>query len=235
MGNTPALDFPSALNQTLRPLLWLKRQLYNLLILSISKDSAHLEGANTARMWKDREELCYRSAEEKSICKPKSPVLKDLPIGFNQRIELGHIGPAIHCAGDEEGSREDRADPTLTEPAVIWWRQTQSKQFTNNMSCGKKAGSKNFPGGPGIKNPPLSAGAWHGMLVAQWCPTLCNPMVCSPLGSSVHGILEWVAIAFSRDLPGTQGSNLGLTLLPRTRQYGPRSHQNRKESGPGHH
>ena len=131
----------------------------------------------------------------------KEPSAQDLPTGFNQRIELGHIGPAMHCAGDEEWSREDRADPTLTEPAVIWWRQTQSKQFTNNMSCGKKAGSKNFPGGPGIKNPPLSAGAWHGMLVAQWCPTLCNPMVCSPLGSSVHGILEWVAIAFSRDLP----------------------------------
>ena len=43
-------------------------------------------------------------------------MLKDLPIGFNQRIELGHTGPAMHCAGDEEGSREDRADPTLMEP-----------------------------------------------------------------------------------------------------------------------
>ena len=35
--------------------------------------------------------------------------------------------------------------------------------------------------------------------VAQLCPTLCNPMNCSPIGSSVHGILqarilEWVAI-----------------------------------------
>ena len=39
--------------------------------------------------------------------------------------------------------------------------------------------------------------------VAQSCPTLCNPMVCSLPGSSVHGIfqarvLEWVAISFSR-------------------------------------
>ena len=38
---------------------------------------------------------------------------------------------------------------------------------------------------------------------AQSCPTLCNPMVYSPLGSSVHEILqarvlEWVAIPFSR-------------------------------------
>ena len=41
------------------------------------------------------------------------------------------------------------------------------------------------------------------MLVAQSCPTLCDPMDCSPPGSSVHGvlqaeILEWVAIPFSR-------------------------------------
>ena len=39
--------------------------------------------------------------------------------------------------------------------------------------------------------------------VAQLCPTLCNPMDCSPAGSSVHEIfqariLEWVAISFSR-------------------------------------
>ena len=39
--------------------------------------------------------------------------------------------------------------------------------------------------------------------VAQSCPTLCDPLDCSPLGYSVHGILqarilEWVAIPFSR-------------------------------------
>ena len=38
--------------------------------------------------------------------------------------------------------------------------------------------------------------------VTQSCPTLSEPMDCSPLGSSVHGIsqarvLEWGAIAFS--------------------------------------
>ena len=39
--------------------------------------------------------------------------------------------------------------------------------------------------------------------VTQLCPTLCDPMDCSPPGSSIHGIfqariLEWVAISFSR-------------------------------------
>ena len=40
------------------------------------------------------------------------------------------------------------------------------------------------------------------MKVAQSCPTLSDPMDCSPPGSSIHGILqarvpEWGAIAFS--------------------------------------
>ena len=39
-------------------------------------------------------------------------------------------------------------------------------------------------------------------LVAQSCPTLCDPMDCSPPGSSVRGILqarilEWVAMLVS--------------------------------------
>ena len=40
----------------------------------------------------------------------------------------------------------------------------------------------------------------------QLCLTLCDPMDCSPAGSSVHGILqerilEWVAMPSSKDLP----------------------------------
>ena len=49
------------------------------------------------------------------------------------------------------------------------------------------------------------------LLAAQSCPTLCDPMDCSPLVSSVHGnlqarILEWVAISISR------GSSLTTSL-----------------------
>ena len=41
------------------------------------------------------------------------------------------------------------------------------------------------------------------VLVVHLCPTLCNPMDCSPLGSSVNGIsqariLEWVAMPSSK-------------------------------------
>ena len=45
------------------------------------------------------------------------------------------------------------------------------------------------------------------VLAAQLCPTLCDPMACSPPGSSVHGIfqariLEWFAISSSNILHG---------------------------------
>ena len=49
----------------------------------------------------------------------------------------------------------------------------------------------------------------------QSCPTLCDPMDCSPPSSSVHGILqgrilEWVTMPSSRGSFPTQGSNPGL-------------------------
>ena len=51
--------------------------------------------------------------------------------------------------------------------------------------------------------------------VAQSCPTLCDPMDCSPPGSSIHGILqartlEWVAISFSRRSSWPRDMNIGL-------------------------
>ena len=56
--------------------------------------------------------------------------------------------------------------------------------------------------------------------VAQSCPTLRDPMDCSPPGSSVHGIfqaraLEWGAIAFSKQtlLPHLKSQGFLLLLL----------------------
>ena len=45
------------------------------------------------------------------------------------------------------------------------------------------------------------------VLVAQLCPTLCDPMDCSPPASSIHRILQrrilgWVAISFFMFLSG---------------------------------
>ena len=51
---------------------------------------------------------------------------------------------------------------------------------------------------------------------AQSCLTLCNPMDCRPLGSSLHGILQDTAVGCHFLLQGmfpTQGSNLCLLHL----------------------
>ena len=52
-------------------------------------------------------------------------------------------------------------------------------------------------------------------LVAQLCPTLCDPMDCNPPYSSIRVILqakllEWVSMPFSRGLVPAQESNPGL-------------------------
>ena len=74
-----------------------------------------------------------------------------------------------------------------------------------------KVGSQETPGVTGN----FGLGVWNeagqrlrefcqeNALVAQSCPTLCNPVDCSPPGFPVHGILqarilEWVTISFSR-------------------------------------
>ena len=58
-------------------------------------------------------------------------------------------------------------------------------------------------------------------LVAPLCPTLCDPMDCSPPGSAVHGILqarilEWVAFPSPGDLPdpGVELGSLQADSLP---------------------
>ena len=58
--------------------------------------------------------------------------------------------------------------------------------------------------GEAVSQKDLPAAAAAKLL--QLCPTLCDPLDGSPPGSSIPGILkarvlEWVAIAFSKDLP----------------------------------
>ena len=56
--------------------------------------------------------------------------------------------------------------------------------------------------------------------VAQLCPTLCDPVDCSLLGSSIHGIfqarvLEWVAISFSRGSSQTRDQTWVFRIIGR--------------------
>ena len=53
-----------------------------------------------------------------------------------------------------------------------------------------------------------ASATWEASYASLWCQTLCNPIDCSPPGSSVHGILqarilEWVAMPPPGDLPNT--------------------------------
>ena len=53
------------------------------------------------------------------------------------------------------------------------------------------------------------------VLIAQSCPTPCDPMDYSPPGSSVHGIfqgriLEWFAISFSNNSVTLFSNNIDI-------------------------
>ena len=59
------------------------------------------------------------------------------------------------------------------------------------------------------RTPSPTVRCWLCCLAAQLCFTLCDPVDCSPPGSSVHGILqasilEWVPIPFSRGFSGSR-------------------------------
>ena len=60
----------------------------------------------------------------------------------------------------------------------------------------------------------------HACSVAQSCPTLCNPMDCSPQGSSIHGMSQqeyWTRLPFppSGDLPnpGIELASLDVSCI----------------------
>ena len=69
-------------------------------------------------------------------------------------------------------------------------------------SCLRKRGKHKR--GPSSFSGCLLAPVCVYVLVTQSCPSLCDPMDCSPTGFSVHGIfqariLEWIAFLFSRE------------------------------------
>ena len=98
---------------------------------------------------------------------------------------LWDVQQICHCSGD--GTWWERTKQKVFSPAqenIQEWRVyswfLRPTLFKNTMKKKKKK-----------------------VLVAQSCPTLCDPMDYRPPGSSVHGILqarilEWVPIPFSR-------------------------------------
>ena len=84
------------------------------------------------------------------------------------------------------------------------------------------SGGSALSAGLGSKSPLLHTevrthllGCWVFTCSVSMCPTPCDPMDCSPPGSSVHGIspatmLEWISISSSR---GSSHSRDGPSLL----------------------
>ena len=69
--------------------------------------------------------------------------------------------------------------------------------------------------------------------VAQSCPTLCDPMDCSPPGSSTHGIfqarvLEWVAIAFSEKIKKERNLGIPLQKIIKSQRKRPRGRKKQR-------
>ena len=92
--------------------------------------------------------------------------------------------------------------------------------FLGDESCDLKTESR-------CRKWPLTPNYINCSLVAQSCPTLCNPMDCRTLGSSIHGIsqariLEWVAISFlrgsSQPRDRTCVSNIAVRFFTQTMQ-----------------
>ena len=103
-----------------------------------------------------------------------------------------HFHFSLSCIGEANGNPLQCSCLENPRDGGAWWpavyRVTQSWTRLKRLSSSSSSRSLSY----------LCA-----CLVAQLCLTLCNPMDCSPPGSSVHGIfqariLEWVAIPFSR-------------------------------------
>ena len=114
----------------------------------------------------------------------------------------GFFKECLHAWGGEDRAYlATTQSQSLTAELLGLWRQAwiECGLSTTCFSGRHSAGTQGDEGNE-TRFSPLVAAA---VLVTQSCPTLCDPVDCSPSGSSVHWvlqarILEWVAIPFSR-------------------------------------
>ena len=86
---------------------------------------------------------------------------------------------------------KSNASNLLTQITVLGVSESQGKQMMKVHPPRKFLTDSPFPLGKKIRRcMSVFSLLQVSVLVAQSCLTLCNPMVCSPPGSSVHGILQ---------------------------------------------
>ena len=93
-----------------------------------------------------------------------------------------HLGPASNAAKKATGPAHAQTKASSRSMSQLWHKGTLEGRHNE----------------PSYQWDPMSV-----CLVAQLCPTLCDPMDCSLPGFSIRGILqarvlEWVTISFSR-------------------------------------
>ena len=122
----------------------------------------------------------------------------------------GHLGVAAHVFGDcSLGPYCSLFGHSVVSDSVTTW--TAARQASLSITICRsllkqvhRVDDAIPPSHPlSSPSPPAPNPSQHQSLVVQSCPTLRDPMDCSPPGSSVHGIsqariLEWVAISSSR-------------------------------------
>ena len=97
---------------------------------------------------------------------------------------------------------------------LTWWRGRELRSLYPVLRALTCHGAQTLPPHQNL----VTSWASEWVLVTQSCPTLCDPMDCSP-SDSAHGILqarilEWVAIFFSRGSPGENPQPRDWILVP---------------------
>ena len=122
---------------------------------------------------------------------------------------------------------------------ITWaWEGRQKSSWMEKPWRVRKGATETVWGGGGKTCESMQTDCWAGLGISWWaipqntlhvkcesevsrlCPTLCDPMDCSPPGFSIHEIfqariLEWVAISFSRGSSWPRDQNRSSCLAGR--------------------
>ena len=114
--------------------------------------------------------------------------------GITKKLQIkGHVHIAIFKMDSQQGPIVSTRElfSMLCQPGWrgVWWRLDTCICMAESLHCSHETTT-------------ILLISYVFVLVAQSCPTLCDPMDCSPPSFSVHGILqarilEWIAIPFS--------------------------------------
>ena len=117
---------------------------------------------------------------------------------------MSHDFPEGPSRGDPEPQPTYAILPPVQAPSLwplLFLVLRHRRRHQAFLVGGEGAGEAVHSPGPEVRLPPRPA--FDQCVPAQTHPTLCDPLDCSPPGSSVHGTLqastlEWAAMSFSK-------------------------------------